>query len=189
MIHVNLLPEELRKIERVRRVKMDIAVLSSGAIAVGVLIAVIAFVVVGRRMSQLAQVKTRLNQLAAQREEADALLKKKLELAMELEILDGFTTRRLLWHRRLNEVSDAVPEDCVLTRLNYSSQPTPALTIKGEASPGQGNRRIVEFIDALHHAPAFIREFPQVNYSIESTEQGRTSFEITCARLKKEEKK
>ncbi|MCX6340052.1 MAG: PilN domain-containing protein [Candidatus Aureabacteria bacterium] len=189
MIHVNLLPEELRKIERVRRVKADIAMLSGGAIAVGVLIAVIAFVVVGRRMSQLAQVKARLNQLTAQREEADALLKKKLELTMELEILDGFTTRKLLWHRRLNEVSDAVPEDCVLTRLNYSSQPTPALTIKGEAAPGHGNKRVVEFIDSLHLAPAFLKEFPRINYSIESIEQGRKSFEITCARLKKEEKK
>jgi Tfp pilus assembly protein PilN len=189
MIHVNLLPEELRKIERVRRVKMDIAVLSGGAIAVGVLIAVIAFVVVGRRMSQLAQVKTRLNQLTAQREEADALLKKKLELTRELEILDGFTTRKLLWHRRLNEVSDAVPEDCVLKKLSYSSSQPSALTIKGEASPGQGDKRVVEFIDSLHQAPSFLREFPRINYSIESIEQGCKLFEITCTRLKKEEKK
>jgi hypothetical protein len=73
MIHVNLLPEELRKIERARKVKADIAVLSGGAIAVGVLVAVIAFVMVGRRVSQVAQTKARLNQLSAQREEADAL--------------------------------------------------------------------------------------------------------------------
>jgi len=189
MIHINLLPEELRKIERVRRVKADIAVFSGGAMAVGVLIAVIVFVVVGRRVSQLAQVKTRLNQLSAQREEADALLKKKLELTKELEMLDGITTRRLLWHRRLNEVSDAIPEDCFLKKLSYPSSQPSALTIKGEASPGQGNKRVVEFIDSLHRAPAFLGEFPQINYSIESIEQGRKSFEITCTRLKKEEKK
>ena len=189
MIHVNLLPEELRKIERVRKVKADIAVLSGGAIAVGVLVAVIAFVMIGRRVSQLAQVKTRLNQLSAQREEADALIKKKLDLTKELEILDGFTTRRLLWHRRLNEVSDAVPEDCFLKKLSYSSGQPSALAIRGEASPGQGNKRVVEFIDSLHRAPAFLREFPRVNYSIESIEQGRKSFEITCTRFKKEGKK
>jgi hypothetical protein len=63
------------------------------------------------------------------------------------------------------------------------------LTIKGEAAPGHGNKGIVEFIDSLHRAPAFLKEFPRINYSIESIEQGRKSFEITCARLKKEEKK
>ncbi len=189
MIQVNLLPEELRKIERARKVKADIAALSGVAIAVGALVALIVFIMIGRRVTQVAQMKARLNQLSAQREEADTLIKKKLQLTKELEMLDGFAARRILWYRRLNEVSDAVPEGCILTKLSYSSRPPSALVIKGEASTGQGNRRVVEFIDSLHREAAFIKEFPQVNYSIESMEQSRKSFEVTCTRFKKEVKK
>lgn len=189
MIHVNLLPEELRKIERARKVRADIAMLSGGAIAVGVLIAVIVFVMIGRRMSRDARIRARLGQLNPQREEADVLIKKKVDLTGELGMLEDFAAHRLLWHRLLNEVSDAVPEDCFLAKLGYSPRPASALIIKGEASAGQGNKRIVEFIDSLHRSPAFIEEFPQINYSIESVEQGRKSFEISCTRLKREEKK
>ena len=189
MIHVNLLPEELRKIERARKFKADIAMFSGGAIAVGVLIAVIAFIIFGRRMSQVARIKARLDQLTPQREEADALIKKKVDLTGEVEILEDFAAHRLLWHLLLNEVSDSVPEDCFLTKLGYSPRPASTLIVKGEASPGPGNKRIVEFIDSLHRAPGFIKEFPQISYSIESIEQGRKSFEISCTRVKREEKK
>lgn len=189
MIHINLLPEELRKIERVRKLKANVAMFSGGAIAVGVLIAVIAFVMVGRRMSRDARIKARIEQLTPQREEADALIKKKVELTAELGTLEDFAARRLLWHRLLNEVSDAVPADCFLTKLSYAPRPSSTLTIKGEAAPGRGNKRIVEFIDSLHRAPGFVKEFPQISYSIESIEQGRKSFEIGCTRMKGEEKK
>jgi Tfp pilus assembly protein PilN len=189
MIHINLLPEELRKIERSRKFKANIAIFSGGAIAVGVLIAVVAFVMVNRRMSEVARIRARLDQLKPQREEADALIKKKVDLTSELELLGSFATHRFLWHRLLNEVSDAVPEDCFLTKLSYAQRPSSTLIIKGEASAGQGNKRIVEFIDSLHRAPEFIKEFPQISYSIESIEQGLKAFEVSCIRAEKGDKK
>jgi Tfp pilus assembly protein PilN len=189
MIHINLLPEELRKVDIAHKLKANIALFSGGAIAVGVLIVVIAFVLVGRRIRRDARIRARLDQLRPQREEADALIKKKLDLTAELGILGDFAAHRLLWHRLLNEVSDAVPEDCFLTKLGYSPRPASTLVIKGEASAGQGNKRIVEFIDSLHREPEFIREFPRISYSIESIEEGRKSFEVSCTRPKREGKK
>ncbi|MEJ2746127.1 MAG: hypothetical protein P8123_10665 [bacterium] len=189
MIHINLLPEELRKIERTRKFKANVVMLGGGAIAVGVLIAVIAFVVIGRRAKDVARIKARLEQLRPQREEADTLIKRKVALTNELEILEEFASHRIVWYRLLNEVSDAVPEDCFLTKLSYAPRPASTLIIKGEASAGQGNKKIVELIDSLHRAPAFIGEFPQISYSIESIEQGRKAFEISCMRTQKEDKK
>jgi len=189
MIHINLLPEELRKIERSRKFKANVAIISWGAIAVGVLIAIIAFVIISRRMSETARIKARLEQLRPQYEEADALVKKKVDLTAELELLESFVAQRFLWHRLLNEVSDAVPEDCFLTKLAYAQRPSSTLIIKGETSAGQGNKRIVEFIDSLHRAPEFIKEFPQISYSIESIEQGRKAFEVSGSRSKGEGKK
>lgn len=189
MIRINLLPEELRKIEMARKFKANVAMLGGGAIAVGVLVAAIVFVMVGRRMNQAARIRARLDQLTPQREEADALIKRKVDLTAEIELLQGFAASRLLWYRLLNEVSDAVPEDCFLAKLAYAPRPASMLVIKGEASAGQGNKKIVEFIDSLHRAPEFIKEFPQISYSIESIEHGRKAFELSCTRLKREEKK
>lgn len=185
MIKINLLPEEMRKIERVRKVKLNIALFSGSAIALGVVVVLVASFIIGRRMNQISHMKARLRELSAQRDEADAILKTKQQLTKEIEMLDGYSGGRILWSRRLNEVSDAVPDDLFLTKLNYTTQPAATLVIKGEALPGQGNRRVVEFIDGLRGDASFINEFPQLNYSIESIEGGRKLFEVTCARAKK----
>ena len=195
MIHVNLLPEELRKIERVRKVKINVAILTGGAVAVAMVIIVIIFVIVGQRVRKLSEVRSRLRAITPQREEAESLIKKKNQLMQELDTLDRFTAKRLLWGQKLNVISDAMPEELFLMNINYSSRQPVMLTVKGEAVPGQGNEKVVEFIETLRRNAAFINAFPQVDYSIESLDKGRKSFEIKCAQPvqpvqpKKEEKK
>ncbi len=180
MIQVNLLPEEMRKIERMRKVKVNVALLvGAAAAAAAVVIGVILFVV-GRRMRDLAEVRKRLREITPQREEAEAAIKKKQELGRELGALDAFSDRRLLWGRTLNAISDAMPRELFLGRIGYSSKPPVLLTIKGEAVPGAGNEKVVEFIESLRRTPIFIDAFPHLDYAIESLDQGRRSFEIKC---------
>ena len=181
MIQVNLLPEEMRKIERMRKVKVNVALLvGAAAVLAAVVIGVILFVV-GRRMRDLAEVKRRLREITPQREEADAVVKKKQEIAKELGALDAFSARRLLWGRTLNAISDAMPSELFLGRIGYNSKPPVLLTVKGEAVPGAGNEKVVEFIESLRRTPFFIDAFPHLDYAIESLDQGRRSFEIKCA--------
>ena len=199
MIHVNLLPEELRKIERVHKVKKNVAILTGVVVVVALVIIVIVFVIVGQRMRKLGEVRSRLRAITPQREEAESLIKKKQQIVREIETLDGFSTKRLLWGRKLNAISDAMPEELFLMNINYSSRQPVMLTVKGEAVPGQGNEKVVEFIETLRRNMAFINAFPQVDYSIESLDKGRKSFEIKCTQpvqpvqpkkeAKKEEKK
>ncbi len=180
MIQVNLLPEEMRKIERMRKVKVNVALLVGGGGAGG------------RRHrrhplrrgapdADLAEVKRRLREITPQREEADAVVKKKQEIAKELGALDAFSARRLLWGRTLNAISDAMPRELFLGRIGYNSKPPVLLTVKGEAVPGAGNEKVVEFIESLRRTPFFIDAFPHLDYAIESLDQGRRSFEIKCA--------
>jgi hypothetical protein len=180
MIHVNLLPEELRKIERVRKVKINVAILTGGAVAVALVIIVIVFFIVGQRMRKLNEVRSRLRAITPQREEAESLIKKKQQLVREIETLDGFSAKRLLWGRKLNSLSDAMPEELFLKIISYTSRPPVMLTIKGEAVPGQGNEKVVDYIETLRRNSVFISAFPQVDYSIESLDNGRKSFEIKC---------
>ena len=195
MIHVNLLPEELRKIERVRKVKINVAILTGGAVVVAVVIIVIIFVIVGQRMRKLNEVRSSLRAITPQREEAESLIKTKQQITREIEVLEGSAAKRLYWGRKLNVISDAMPEEIFLVKIDYNSKQPVMLTIKGEAVAGRGNEKVVEFIEALRRNAAFINAFPQVDYSIESLDKGRKSFEIKCTQPvqpvqpKKEEKK
>jgi Tfp pilus assembly protein PilN len=189
MITINLLPEELRKIERVRKVKVNIAWLTGVAVIIALVIMVSVLVVIGRRMRQLAEMKARLDALTPQVEEAESLIRKKQDLVKEIALLDGFSSQRVLWNRKLNEISDVMPEELYLMKMSYSSRQQSAFIIQGEAIPGYGIEKVVEFIDALRRTGSFIRIFPQIDYSIESGPQGRKSFEVRCTQTKKEEKK
>lgn len=182
MIQVNLLPEELRKIERMRKVKVNVALLVGAAVAVAAVVIGIILFIVGQRVHRLAEIKRRLQEITPQREEADALFKKKQEIGKEIGALNAFSDGRLLWGRTLNAISDAMPKELFLSRVGYNSKPPVLLAIKGEAVPGCGSEKMVEFIETLRRSPAFIKAFPQLDYAIESLDKGRKSFEIKCTR-------
>lgn len=185
MIRINLLPEELRKSERARQVRTDITKVIAVAAAVVAIAIALSCYWVGRRMSALSRIKTRLNSLSAQAEEAEGLIKQKQQLVKEFDLLEGFASRRILWHELLNEVGDALPDGLFLTKLTCNAREQSALVLKGETMTGYGIERVVEFIDALRRSPSFVRIFPDLTYSIESMEKGRKSFEIRCTQRKK----
>lgn len=180
MIHINLLPEELRKIERVRKVKVNVAILAGGVAVLALVVILIVFFIVGQRVRRLNEVKSRLRAITPQREEAEALIRKKGQFVRELETLDSYTAKRLPWGRKLNGISDAMPDELFLVKIEYNSKPPVLLTIKGEAVDERGNEKVVEFIESLRRDTTFIGAFPQVDYGIETLAKGRKSFEIKC---------
>ncbi len=189
MIHVNLLPDELRKIERVRKVKMNVAILAGGAVGAAVVVLAIVLAMIGRQVRALTEVKNRLRAITPQREEAEGLIRNKQQLQKELEALEGFSTGRLSWGRKLNALSDAMPDELFLVKVQFSSRPAAMLTVNGEAVSERGNEKVVEFIENLRGDPVFIGAFPHVNYGIESLDRRRKSFEIKCTPSKEKEKK
>ncbi|MCX6356602.1 MAG: PilN domain-containing protein [Candidatus Aureabacteria bacterium] len=189
MLKINLLPEELREMERARKAKLNVALLSTVALVVGVVCVLVIFYIMGRRVSNMARVRSRLKELAPQVEEAESLVKHKGQYAREIEIFDDVASRKMPWSRILNDVSDAMPEDLFLVRMTYNSSQPGTLVIKGEALAGHGIESVVDFLDALRRSPDFVNEFSQIDYSIESIEGGRKSFEIKCGRAKREGKR
>jgi len=189
MIKINLLPEELRESQRVRRVKINIAAIAVAALSIAILCVVIASTIVGQHMRDAARVRGQLEKLKPQAQEAEALIKKKQQLLKEYEMLDTLAVSRILWSVVLNDVSDAMPADLFLSKLTFNPRQKKVLILKGEAVPGHGIESMVEFIDSLKRSPSFVLAFPEVDYSIENIERGGKSFEIRCARPNTEEKK
>ena len=97
MIHVNLLPDELRKIERVRKVKMNVAILAGGAVGAAVVVMAIVLAMIGRQVRALTEVKNRLGR-SRRSAGAEGLIRNKQQLQKELEAR-GFSTGRLSWGR------------------------------------------------------------------------------------------
>ncbi|MDD5556259.1 MAG: PilN domain-containing protein [bacterium] len=182
MIRINLLPEEQRKIERVRRVKINIAVIGGVAVVAVLIVIGIVLFFLGRRMRQFAEEQRRLEALRPLVEESESLLRKKTQAQKEMAVYDRIAAERVLWHRRLNDIGDAIPEDLFLVKMSFSARPPAVLVIQGEAMQERGIERVVEFIDALRGIPAFLDTFPRIEYSIESAPGGRRSFEIRCRR-------
>ncbi|MCX6355439.1 MAG: hypothetical protein NTZ78_11145 [Candidatus Aureabacteria bacterium] len=189
MIKINLLPEELRESQRVRRVKINIAAIVGAALSITILCIVIVFTIVGQRMRDAARVRGQIERLKPQAQEAEALIKKKQQLLKEYEMLDTLAVGRILWSILLNDVGDVMPPDLFLTKLSYNPRQQKVLIMKGEAVPGHGIESVVEFIDSLKRSHSFVLAFPQVDYSIENIEHGGKSFEIRCVRAKTAEKK
>jgi Tfp pilus assembly protein PilN len=186
MIEINLLPEELRRVEKARKVKINLAMSAGVALTVAVLILVIVLSVVGRRMSSQARIRARLKTLDGSAKEAEALIKENQKIEKEIGSLEKFAAHRLLWNRCLNEVSDAIPDDLFIIKLDYNSRKPFTMSIRGEAVSGRGGEGVVDFIDNLHRSPVIGKEFPKINYSIESIQEGRKSFEIRCTKVQQE---
>ncbi len=189
MIKINLLPEELRKVEKARRVRLNLTVIAGGVVVVGVIILVVVLSVVGQRVNSRARVRARLASLSSQAKEAEALIKKNHQLKKEIGLFQELEVQRLSWARCLNEVSDAVPGDLFLVQLNYRSRQPYVMVIRGETVKYRGGERVVEFIDNLRESPLLAKEFPRVSYYIENLGDGRKSFEIRCMRAEKGKKK
>ena len=66
MIKINLLPEELRESQRVRRVKINIAAIAVAALSIAILCVVIASTIVGQHMRDAARVRGQLEKLKPQ---------------------------------------------------------------------------------------------------------------------------
>jgi Tfp pilus assembly protein PilN len=181
MIKINLLPEELRKIEKSRKLKINLAAFAGVGVTAAVIILVVIAGLVGRRLSGEARARARLLKLEPVASEAERIIKKNQELKKEIEELERIADQRLLWSRALNEVSDAVPEELFLVKLDYRFVKPYTMLIKGEVISQRGGERIIEFIDNLHRSKVLIKEFPEISYSIESVGKDHKTFEIRCA--------
>jgi hypothetical protein len=182
MIYINLLPEELRQIERARKIKINITVLVALAVLIAVLIIGVGFYMIGKRMSRVSGMRARIAKLEPQRKEAEKTLARKQEIEKTLNMLDGLEAKRFLWSSRLNEISDCMPDELFLVGLHYLDQEPYLMIIKGEAPSGGGGEKVVEFIDKLRNTPSFIGAFPEISYFIETLPEGRQAFEIRCTR-------
>lgn len=200
MIKINLLPVELRPGK-----KIAIPVKSMSFIGVGIGVILLCFyIMIGVRINQE---KERLDALGKEYEaikpEYEKVKKLKADrdrLEAKVALMEKLIVQRLLWAKKLNQLSDLMPPQVWLSSLSVVSRtttkhvdgkeisvPTRMLIIRGKTYSDKGEKMVEQVGDFMRsikeHGP-FFKDF--VNVELVSTERETIAkteimkFELTC---------
>jgi Tfp pilus assembly protein PilN len=150
---INLLPEAARRKAalpgRLQRYRQYVGV---GALALGVLIVVAGYLLQSRSLGQLAakkgRVQSELEELRPVLAAVDTLQQLKSTLVAKMEIVDKLMVGRLLWARKLNELSDllssqpALRDNIFLTALKRDSERRTVVQMVPAKGAGRSERMV-----------------------------------------------
>lgn len=122
MIEINLLPESMRKEKK--EWPKEILLFFIGGFLIGILILAwifssIQIIVVNGRLSHLER---EWKELLPVTEETSALMEKKQQLEERVMIVETLTKGRLLWAKKLNQLSNLIPEGVWLSSISLESK-------------------------------------------------------------------
>lgn len=184
MITINLLPETRRKsaanpLDQFRRSPLVLWGVIGVLAITGCLVLLNAF-----RQQQLTRLTGRLQQLEAKKKDVNNLKTVLQQFREQQAIYQGLAEGRSRWARRLNVLSDVMPDGVWLTDL--ALDPANGLVIQG-AAVEQGDEvmaQIGRLVQALKDDPDFSQTVRDVQIeSIKSTKEGEldvTQFSLIC---------
>lgn len=192
MININLLPEEYRKkkidySEIFNRYKTFIAPGLGILVAVIIITSLIVVVYPSLQKRTLNKLSTRWKNIEKDYEEVIKLKKEEGKFKNLMDVINKIIGNRILWARRLNDVSDSLPKEIQLTELTtkvekIKDKPDRAvLVIAGIVPSDPGEQAIGNFIKALRGMPGFTNDFPDIEPpSAEALPSGLKKFSIKC---------
>lgn len=185
MITINLLPSAYRKpkansLQQLPRSPLTLVV-------VGFLVLTTAGLLVfkGIQHARVVRLKIQIDRLSNAQAEASKLLQTVQHLREQYSMYQRLNRDRSQWAKRLNAVSDVLPDGIWLTDLSYEPSRN-SMTVEGSAVGGGGDEmiRIGNFVQALKTHPNFssIAKDVQIE-SIKSIPDGEievVEFELVC---------
>lgn len=138
MIEINLLPESMRREKR--EGSKEIFLFSIGGLLVGLLILTwillsLQIIVVNRKISHLER---EWKELLPITEETAMLIEKKRQFEERGTVLDTLMKGRLLWAKKLNQVSNLVPEGVWLSNISIGTKVEMVQSVKAKGKVAGG---------------------------------------------------
>lgn len=192
MIELNLLPEEYRK------KKVDLGeifnryrkfIVSGVGIFTGVVIVILLVIVVYPRLQAgtMRKLEKKWKNIEKKYEKVVRLKKRQKRLRDLLNNIDQVISSRIIWARRLNDISDNLPGEIQLTELatrieKFKDKPDRMVLISSGIVPAYpGERAIGDFIKGLRENKDFIKDFTELEPpSTVTTPEGFKKFTIKC---------
>ncbi len=202
MIEINLLPKELQK----KKFKLPPAVVFKWGLASLALLVLVPFIVGGfihTKGSALLVLREEEARLAPLKKEAEDLQKEAAGLKNRLAPIDKFRGDGIIWSRKLNRISDALPREIWLTRVSLESagqsgfsasraeEQEQMLVIEGVVAAGKQEGMLAplgKFIENLKSDKSFFSDFVSIEsrgikekvITAKKVKQAVLSFEIVC---------
>lgn len=202
MIEINLLPKELQK----KKFKLPPAVVFKWGLVSLALLVSIPFIIGGfihAKGSALLVLREEEARLAPLKKEVEDLQRNVAGLTNRLAPLDKFRGEGIIWSRKLNQLSDALPREIWLTRVSLEGAgqrglPAPRageqeqmLVIEGVVAAGKQEGMLAplgRFIENLKSDKSFFSDFVSIEsrgikekvITARKIKQAVLSFEIVC---------
>lgn len=192
MININLLPEEYRKksIDYGKIFSKYRALIAPGLGILAAVIIITSLIVVvypSLQKRSLRKLSIRWKNIEKDYEEVVKLKKEEDKFKNLLDIINKIIKNRICWARRLNDLSDSLPNEIQLTELatkieKLKDKPDrTVLVIMGVVPSFPGEQAIGGFIKRLRGIPGFLKDFPDIEPpSTEALPSGFKKFSIKC---------
>lgn len=188
MIEINLLPKELRKKKaRIGLPNVRLVPIIFGTVGLIVAIQLIFTTTVAAKKHRLKALGEKLDKIAPEAEGVIAVNNEVNALKRKAKGLEGIKTNRLLWARKLNDLSDSVVSGMWLTKLSLNETPERKyLSIEGNVSSYSKDEAAVigRFMKALKENKSFFRDFEDIQLNTMQQTKVKNmnvmSFSINC---------
>lgn len=163
MIEINLLPEQLRK-KRMRLFEPDRMIFIIGASLIGIM--VILFLgtnlIIGINFRRGFILKAKLESIKKEAGEAE-LLNQELNLfKQKIGIIDELMSRRFLWAKKLNQLSDLVSPGIWLTDFFFDPQQSMRISGSVVSKKGEEMAFVAKFMKNLKEDSSFFAGFKDI---------------------------
>ena len=174
MIEINLLPLQLRKKRKgVNLVSRSILLPRETVIAlVGGFLFFVLFIhavlqfVIAIKFVQIKRYERQLTRIAPDKANADRVIQELRVLQAKVKSIEGVAEqRKILWAKKLNEISDALPRGVWLTRLTFQDG---ILIMQGSAVSKSKNEmsNVHAFTASLKSSPGFTQNLSNIELGL-----------------------
>ena len=193
MIDINLAPENLKKKKKsstlsAMNVPQEIVVgLVGGLLALLLFVHIILQGVIFFQFIQHARLNKEWESLKPEKENTDKILTDLRVLQTKIKNVENLTTaKRILWSKKLNDISDSIPREIWLTKVSLEEK---ILTIEGSAVSKNQDQMVSvgNFTTKLKEQKTFMKDFSSLEVGVMQRRKIQTTeiadFSVT-AKLK-----
>lgn len=147
MIEINLLPEELRRKERLKLPK-EFYIIGISMLGFLIILHATTGMLIEWRKHRVVKLNRRWTELAPLKKEIDIVKQELADLNQRVEGIDQLMVKRFLWSEKLNQLSDLIVPGIWLRELSLlphveSRDLPPTLTLKGSVISRRGEETAV----------------------------------------------
>jgi Tfp pilus assembly protein PilN len=175
MIEINLLPERLQKKKKARFQQKILLVSGIGLLSPLIIIHILLGLIIIAKKVQIDNLDRNYQAVSPIKKEADSIKAEFSKYRAKVETITQLMDSRLLWAKKLNQLSDAMSPGVWLTELSLNRPKS--LTLKGTTTSKKGEEMALvgKFMDSLKKNQLFFSDFKDIE--LESA-QGRKIKDI-----------